>query len=364
MTEEQRHSIHAIRELLLEAFNVEELRVLFSFAMCDDLHPVADRFMPVDGKPAMVRNAVEYCQSHLLLDELLAEVKEANPRAYDCFAPELFTTEIEQPREEETTNPIPEILTITSPIHLELVRVAAGEFLMGSVKARDEFAQDTELPPHRVHVPEFRIGRYPITNQQYAAFVRATTGSAPESWLEDGMPPGKENHPVVTVLWKEALAFCAWLREATGRAFRLPSEAEWEKAARGTDGRIYPWGNEPPDETLCNFHDHVGGTTPVGRYSPQGDSPYGCADMAGNIWDWCQSHYKPYPYRSSDGREDLQADIHRVVVRGGSFIHDQSDVRCTARFRSNPNHWDWHVGFRVVLIPDPSGSFDTAQVML
>ena len=266
------------------------------------------------------------------------------------------------PTEADSAGPSPGPLTITSPTTLNLVHVPAGEFLMGSVATRDEHAQDDEFPQQQVYLPEFYIGRYSITNLQYAAFVRATGSSAPESWLERRLPPGKENHPVVTVLWNEALAFCAWLGEATGRAFRLPTEAEWEKAARGTDGRIYPWGDGLPGETLCNFGRKVSDTTPVGRYSPQGDSPYGCADMAGNVWEWCSTKYWPYPYRAGDGREDLQADggpggsraYDRRVVRGGSFIYDRRDVRCAARFRSNPNHRDWHVGFRVVVAPDPA----------
>ncbi len=266
------------------------------------------------------------------------------------------------PAEAGTASPGPGTLTITSPIALDLVRIPAGEFLMGSVVARDDQAQDDELPQHRVYLPEFYIGRHPITNLQYADCIRETGGSAPESWPGGRIPPGKENQPVVTVLWREALAFCAWLGEATSRAFRLPTEAEWEKAARGTDGRIYPWGDEPPDETLCNFDGNVGNTTPVGRYSPRGDSPYGCADMAGNVWEWCSTKYRPYPFRLDDGREDPQADgglegpraYDRRVVRGGSFIYDRRDVRCAVRYRSNPNHRDWHVGFRVVVAPDPA----------
>jgi formylglycine-generating enzyme required for sulfatase activity len=160
------------------------------------------------------------------------------------------------------------------------------------------------------------------------------------------------------MLWKEALAFCAWLGETTGRAIRLPTEAEWEKAARGPDGWIYPWGDRPPDHTLCNFDRNFFDTTPAGRYSPQGDSPYGCADMAGNVWEWCQTKYKPYPYRAADGREDLQPDggldgpraYDRRVVRGGSFIYDRQEVRCAARYRSNPAHRDRHIGFRVVMV--------------
>ena len=256
--------------------------------------------------------------------------------------------------------PMPGILTITSPITLDLVRVPAGEFLMGSVAERDEHAQDDELPQHRVYLPGYHIGRYPITNLQYAAFVEATGAPAPESWPEDGMPAGKGDHPVVAVLWKEARAFCAWLGEVSGRAIRLPTEAEWEKAARGTDGRIYPWGDSPADETLCNFDNQVGVTTPVGRYSPRGDSPYGCADMAGNVWEWCQSKYRPYPYQAGDGREDLAPDggligpraYDRRMVRGGAFIYDMRDVRCAVRYRSNPNHRDQHGGFRVVMIAD------------
>ena len=263
--------------------------------------------------------------------------------------------------EDHAAGSMPEVLTITSPITVDLVRIPAGEFLMGSVATRDGHAQDDEFPPHRVYLPEFHIGRFPITNLQYAAFVEATASPTPESWPEGSMPPGREEHPVVTVLWKEARAFCAWLGEATGKAIRLPTEAEWEKAARGTDGRIYPWGDAPPDHSLCNFDRQVGDTTPVGRYSPQGDSPYGCADVAGNVWEWCSTKYRPYAYQVGDGREELQPDggleglraYDRRVVRGGSYIYDERDIRCATRFRSNPDHRDRHVGFRVVMVADP-----------
>ena len=165
-------------------------------------------------------------------------------------------------------------MTIDKPIHLELVRVPAGPFLMGDDK-------------HTVDLPEFYIGKYPVTNQQYAAFVQASKARAPDHWKEGKIPAGKENHPVVYVKWDEAVAFCQWLSQASGHEVRLPSQAEWEKAARGADGRTYPWGNEPPpNPDLCNFKDSgIGDTTPVDRY-PNGASPYGALDMAGNVWEW------------------------------------------------------------------------------
>ena len=149
------------------------------------------------------------------------------------------------------------------------------------------------------------------------------------------------------------MQYCSWLSQMTGRLYRLPSEAEWEKAARGTDGRIYPWGDEPPDERRCNFGMNVGGTKPVGRYSPQGDSPYGCADMAGNVWEWTRSLYKDYPYDPEDGREDLEAD-HRVlrVLRGGAF-YEVWFVRCAARLGIFPNDRSGYYGFRLVAVRAP-----------
>jgi hypothetical protein len=144
------------------------------------------------------------------------------------------------PKPKPPTKPAPDVLTITSPIHLELVRVPAGEFLMGSDPAKDKDAEDAEQPQHRVYLSEFYIGKYPVTNVQYAAFVKATKHEEPVHWKPGKIPSGKENHPVVNVSWHDAVAFCQWLSRETGKAFRLPTEAEWEKAARGTDGRRWP----------------------------------------------------------------------------------------------------------------------------
>ncbi len=138
------------------------------------------------------------------------------------------------------------------------------------------------------------------------------------------------NHPVVNVSWNDAQASCEWA------GVFLPTEQQWEKAARGTDGRDYPWGNEEPTPQSCNFERNVGDTTPVGRYSTQGDSPHGIVDMAGNVWEWCEDWYKEGEFRS---------------LRGGSFDVAGIDVRCAYRFRGNPSGRRGNDGFRVVLSP-------------
>jgi formylglycine-generating enzyme required for sulfatase activity len=149
---------------------------------------------------------------------------------------------------------------------------------------------------------------------------------------------------VVDLAWAEALAYCDWLAGQTGLPICLPSEAEWEKAARGGDGRRYPWGNQPPTPELCNFHR----PTPAGRYSPQGDSPYGCADMAGNVWEWTRSLEQPYPYQPGDGREDLAGDGARIV-RGLSFNNEERFTRCAFRHSLPPMLHLTTLGFRVVV---------------
>jgi formylglycine-generating enzyme required for sulfatase activity len=240
----------------------------------------------------------------------------------------------------------------------EMVLISAGEFLMGSDPKKDKNAQDDEFPQHTLYLPDYYIARTPVTNAQYAAFVQAASHNLPKHWGSGKPPEGKEDHPVVYVSWQDAVAYSNWLSQVTGKPYRLPSEAEWEKGARGTDGRVYPWGDEPLDEGRCNFGGNVGGTTPVGRYSPQGDSPYGCTDMAGNVWDWTRSLWGKdwhtpdfgYPYSPGDGREDLKAsaDIRRVV-RGGSWDNIQRNARCAYRYRYIPDDFYGSVGLRVVV---------------
>ena len=244
-----------------------------------------------------------------------------------------------------TLAPSPDAFVITAPIRLELVRIPAGEFLMGSDPARDPQAFLNERPQHLVHLPEFSIGKFPVTNDQYAVFAKETNHRMPDHWPDGQIPAGCGAHPVVFVSWPDAVAFCAWLSQATGHPIRLPTEAEWERAARGPDGRLYPWGNQAPATTLCNSDNNVGGTTPVGHY-PAGASPCGALDMAGNVWEWCNSLRKDYPYRVDDGREDPASTRFRIL-RGGCWSVAADLVRCAYRSWSLPAGRDAAIGFRV-----------------
>ena len=232
------------------------------------------------------------------------------------------------------------------PFEPEMVLIPAGEFLMGSDPSVDKNARGNEQPQHTLYLPDYYLAKTPVTNAQYAAFVEATTYHRQPGGWEHGKPPsGKEDHPVVWVSWHYAVAYCNWLAEVTGRPYRLPSEAEWEKGARGTDGRIYPWGNQW-DAKRCNTREGgKGDTTPVGAY-PQGASPYGLLDMAGNVWEWTRSIHKSYPYDPDDGREDLEAEGDRVL-RGGAFRNRRWYVRCACRIRY---YRGWYFGFRVCVV--------------
>jgi formylglycine-generating enzyme required for sulfatase activity len=237
---------------------------------------------------------------------------------------------------------------------IELIRIPAGPFLYGSTDV-DTKARDNEKPQRMIDLPEYWIGRYPVTNEQFARFVAATghkttaeregfgwawTGSNWDQikhayWRHPGGPKttieGKDNHPVVQVSWDDAQAFCDWAGLA------LPSEEEWEKAARGSDGRVWPWGNEAPTDQHGNFNGNVGATTPVGEYSPKGDSPYGCADMAGNVWEWTDSWY--------------DATAARRVLRGGSWHGSQYLARAAYRLNLHPINRRGSVGCRLVRRP-------------
>ena len=208
----------------------------------------------------------------------------------------------------------------------------------------DPLAEDDEKPQHAIYTAAYYIGKYPVTNTQYWEFV-ADTGRKPPSgwrkaWLtgEVSFPDGRGDHPVTFVDWEDAAAYCRWLGEVTGRHYRLPWEAEWEKAARGLDGAVYPWGNELPDARRANYGETVGDTTPVGAH-PLGASPYGCQDMVGNVWEWCGDWY--------DQDTDSAPDDSRVA-RGGSWCSDEACLRCASRGFDDPSLKDDAVGFRCV----------------
>jgi formylglycine-generating enzyme required for sulfatase activity len=236
----------------------------------------------------------------------------------------------------------PLLLTLAGNVTLELLHIPAGEFLMGSDKAQDSQASNDEIPQHKIYLSDYYIAKYPTTNAQWAAYM----GAAKKTFE---IPKGKEAHPVVNVTWYEARAFCEWASKATKQQVRLPTEAEWEKGARGADGRIYPWGDKLPDDTHCNFNRNVKDTTPVGRYSPGGDSPYGCVDMAGNVWEWCNDWYDESYYKNSPSQNPTGPSSGRYyrVLRGGSWLSSTNYVRASLRLRVGPsfiNHLD--VGFR------------------
>jgi len=239
----------------------------------------------------------------------------------------------------------------------EWVLIPAGEFWMGSTDAEvqdliqryegNKTLWEAEAPQHKPKLPNFQISKTPITNAQYQLFVQATNHRSPGNWEDARSPKGQESHPVINVSWHDAIAYCQWLSSVTGKTITLPSEAEWERAARGNqDKRIYPWG-DAFEATRCNSKSlGVGGTTPVGIF-PDGASPDGCLDMAGNVWEWTRSMYQPYPYDPEDGRENLDGDGRRTL-RGGSCNYVAINVRCAVRNDSDPSNVFNYIGFRVV----------------
>jgi formylglycine-generating enzyme required for sulfatase activity len=242
----------------------------------------------------------------------------------------------------------------------EWVDIPAGEFWMGSERGFDD-----ERPLHRVYLDAYRIARTPVTNAKYHLFTQASGHAAPSYWEDERPPRDLESHPVVNVSWHDAMAYCAWLSEQTGQAITLPSEAQWERAARGNlDQREYPWG-EDFEAVRCNSDElGLGRTTPVGIF-PDGASPDGCLDMVGNVWEWTRSLWgqdwqKPefgYPYDANDGREDpATPDEMLRMVRGGSWRHSRSGMRCAFRNRGDPQLGYDGFGFRLLASPSALAS--------
>jgi formylglycine-generating enzyme required for sulfatase activity len=225
---------------------------------------------------------------------------------------------------------------------MEFIHIPKGKFTMGD-----------ESEKHKIDIPyDYFMARFPVTNRQFKEFVDSSNFN--ESWgVEDWSK--KLDHPVVMVSWYVSQEYCQWSSQVNradlpdNYIFRLPTEAEWEKAARGVEGWIWPWGNKF-DKSKCNSRENgITSTTSVGSYSPQGNSSYGLSDMAGNVSEWTNSAFQSYPYRNDDGRESGVAKGYVPVLRGGSFDSYSRDA--TYRFAANPNYGNISYGFRVVLAP-------------
>ncbi len=259
----------------------------------------------------------------------------------------------------------------------ELALIPEGEFVMGS-----EDAEPDERPAHRIHLDNFSIGVHPVTHAEYATFVRETghrvpaiyelplvvtaggtererafrAAGQPYVWLDSEPPVDRLQHPVTLVRLADALAYCGWLSRSTGRTVRLPSEAEWEKAARGgLDGKRYPWGDRL-DRNMANFltdpaQKTLQGTTQCRSFPQNG---HGLFDMAGNVWEWVQDWYDPHYYASAPFRNPPGPEEGTLrLLRGGSWL--VADVRmlsCSHRHKVPPDTYSYGIGFRIVCPAD------------
>ena len=268
---------------------------------------------------------------------------------------------------------------------IEWCEVPAGEFIMGSDS--DNSWQSDEKPQHTLNLPySYKAAKYPITNAQYELFVEAGGYGERRYWTEAGWaekekptwgdkqpwtgprnygePFNLANHPIIGVSWYEAVAYCRWLTEvmrdcgmlAEGWQIRLPTEAEWEKAARGVDGQIYTWGNEFDLEKANSMETEVESTSAVGIFT-DGVSSYGCHEMAGNVWEWCATkvsygNYKPYPYKIENEWTEayLEGNSYKTL-RGGSWVNEADNLRCAYRLSNNPDLNSNNRGLRCFFVP-------------
>lgn len=194
----------------------------------------------------------------------------------------------------------------------DMALVPGGPFTMGS----NDWWPKCQ-PEHKADVDDFYMDKYEVTNIRYKAFVDDTNRPSPEHWIGGSIPEGRESHPVVNVSWNDAANFCAW------EGKRLPKEKEWEKAARSTDARIFPWGNEFDEEKANTPQYGLNDTMPVGSFE-NGTSPYGIYDMAGNVWEWTADWFKPYP--GNQHPDENYGEKYRVL-RGGSW-YDCTYYKC------------------------------------
>jgi formylglycine-generating enzyme required for sulfatase activity len=230
------------------------------------------------------------------------------------------------------------------------IEIPAGEFRMGSDQKKDKEAYKDEVPSHRVRFSPYAIARYPVTVAQYECFVQETGYALEDDWNRYNK---YGNHPVVAVSWEDAKAYCHWLAEKIAKPVELPSEAQWEMAARGTDGRIYPWGDEAADPNRLNYSQTgLGETSPVGVF-PMGTSCHGAMDMAGNVYEWVEDDWHDN-YKGAPGDGRAWVDDPRGsgrVIRGGGWGGSAGDCRSACRIRYEPGGRAFALGFRLVLLP-------------
>lgn len=243
-----------------------------------------------------------------------------------------------QPAAPTATSALPTPTSPPAPLVTDiLVSIPAGPFLMGSDTGRGD-----EAPAHEVDLPAFEIDKFEVTNADFAKFVEATgyetdaeKAGVANTW-RTYYTQGKDNHPVVKVSWNDAVAYCQWVGK------RLPTEAEWEKAARGTDGRVYPWGSDYDPQKANGKDRGIRGTTAVGSFA-EGASPYGVMDMAGNVWEWTADWYKPYP--GSTFESPYFGEKFRVL-RGGGWFETAEFLRTMVRNAGTPETANDDIGFR------------------
>ena len=262
----------------------------------------------------------------------------------------------------------------------KMVYIPAGTFVMGTsdeqisrLSQLDQLAKkwmeknyfEREKPQHKVTLASYSISKFPVTVGEYRLFIEASVYQEKRYWTESGWLWRKSARriqpeywddqkwtwniklPVIGVSWYEANAYCNWLSEIEGKIIRLPTEAEWEKAARGTEGRTYPWGDEF-EIKLCNTKaSNINQTILVDEFDIESESPFGCVDMAGNASEWTLSEYKLYPYDDRDGRNDTEGEKLRVT-RGGSWFKPKIRARVSSRGMNDPFFSDNDVGFRYV----------------
>jgi formylglycine-generating enzyme required for sulfatase activity len=249
----------------------------------------------------------------------------------------------------------------------QMIRIPTGKFLMGSTQkdalqamkmGLNQGVAQWEQPQRSIELSEYFIGKYPITMREYQVFIKDAKHPPPRGWDSDQFPSEMGDHPVVLISWDDAMAYCKWLSNKSGKQYRLPTEAEWEKAARGTEAWIWSWGNKFDKKNANTKETGIGNTTSVAQFSPNGDSPYSCADMIGNVWEWCAdwflraAYYQIPEYNNKDpqGPQESEKGNDRVL-RGGCFLSSSVNARCARRFHRAQEFRNDDIGFRVACSP-------------